>query len=157
MLIEILVAILTIVPAMAAGKKLAQPISKNPYFVTAVQVALGGGFVYLLTVFTSLALFAVAMAALGPLTINLIALINHKRREREVRKTRDGEYGEVAKWGQELIDEGDDGFVLATQEITQEDMMEIGIVAENKEELRQLAMERLDEQTDDQIPKDFGQ
>lgn len=75
---------------------------------------------------------------------------------RQRRKAMSGGYGEETKWASELIQEEDDEFILAVNALGQNEMMEIGIVAESKEELRELTIERFEEQENEQIPADFA-
>lgn len=58
------------------------------------------------------------------------------------KKVLNGDYGEESMWAAQLTDEGDTEFIEASTEITNMEMKEIGIVANSKQELRELVVER---------------
>jgi hypothetical protein len=57
------------------------------------------------------------------------------------KKMLQGEYGEETKWAMELAKEGDDEFIEAADRLSELEMNEIGIIADSKEELRELVIE----------------
>lgn len=86
----------------------------------------------------------------------LLKLVQRWNKNRQINNALDGEYGDETKWAAELSEEGDTLFEIAATELPQEDLMEVGIVAESKEELREMTVERLEEKSDEQIPDDFA-
>lgn len=99
---------------------------------------------------------AIGVAALILLAIGAKWLSGWYSR-RQVSNALDGEYGKETKWAAELSKEGDQLFEMAATELDQSELMEIGIVAESKEELRELTVERFEESADERIPNDFAQ
>lgn len=74
----------------------------------------------------------------------------------QTKKVLSGGYGEVAKWAGEIIEEGEDRhFILAMNALPQEEIMEVSIIAESKEEMRELIKERFESMDDESIPEDF--
>lgn len=89
----------------------------------------------------------------------LVLVLGYVRKwndQRHVDNALDGEYGQETQWAAELSQEGDTLFEIAATELPQEDLMEVGIVAESKEELRELTVERLEEKADEQLPEEFA-
>lgn len=155
MLVEIGVVLATVVPVMLIGKTIAIQISHNSWFVALAQALLGAGTGYgLAALFTFSVPIVVAGATIAPLTITAIAVIDKRRQKK---KTLSGDYGPEAQWAAEIADSGDEEFRFAVRVLSNREMREIGIIAESKEELRELTIERLDEKSDDQIPNDFTQ
>lgn len=74
-------------------------------------------------------------------------------------KALNGEYGNETMWASELIEEGDELFIVAVNTLPKTEMTEVGIIAESKEELRELAVERFEKQenTNAPIPEEFSQ
>lgn len=87
---------------------------------------------------------AVAMAAF-PLGMRLFAIIWFWRIGR---KTLNGDYGEEARWAGEFVDEEDEEFIEASAQLTQMELREAGIVADDKEELRTQVLSRANEKDD---------
>lgn len=57
-----------------------------------------------------------------------------------------GDRGDASMWAAELVTEGnDEEFKKAVSSLDETDIREIGILAENKEELREMTVERADE------------
>jgi hypothetical protein len=71
------------------------------------------------------------------------------------KKALNGEYGDHVQWGSELVDEGDQMFIAAVNELPNSELRDVGIIAESKGELREKTVERFDELADDNIPEDF--
>lgn len=61
------------------------------------------------------------------------------------RKMMDGKYGKETQWAVELTKEDDMEFMKASAQLPQEELREVGIIAESKEELREKTIERADE------------
>lgn len=66
----------------------------------------------------------------------------------EVRAAR-GHYGEEAKWAYELFDEGDQEFLIAQQALPQSEITEVAVIANSKQELRELMIDRYEELSTD--------
>ena len=155
MLVEIGVVLAMTIPVMLLGKAIAIQLSHNSFFVAAFQAVLGGASGYAVaTVFTFSVPIVVAGVTIAPLTITMFAVID---KHRQKRKTLSGDYGEEAQWAAEIANSGDREFQFAVQALPQRELREIGIIAESKEELRELTIERFDEVSDDGIPNDFAQ
>lgn len=88
--------------------------------------------------------------------VALIKLVSYLHKRRQRNKARNGDYGVETKWAAELVDEGDQLFTIAVVELPNTEMKEVGIIAESKDELRELTVERLEERSDDEIPEDFA-
>jgi len=64
------------------------------------------------------------------------------------RKVLNGDYGEQARWAAELVQSGDTEFIEASARLPQIELREVGIMADDKEELRELTVERAEEMTE---------
>lgn len=72
------------------------------------------------------------------------------------RRARSGKYGEEVRWATELIDNEDEYFKYVISQMPRREMREIGIIAETKDELRELTIERFEEiSSNDTIPERF--
>lgn len=58
-----------------------------------------------------------------------------------------GAMGEEAKWAGELVEEGDQEFMKAAKALPSYELKEVRIIAESKDELRDLTVERYEELT----------
>lgn len=155
MLVEIGVVLAMTIPVMLLGKAIAIQLSHNSFFVAAFQATLGGAGGYAIaTLFTFSVPIVVAGATIAPLTITAIAVIDTKWQKR---RTLSGKFGDEARWAAEIVDSGDQEFAYAVKVLPQRELREIGILADTKEDLRELTIERLDEVSDDDIPNDFAQ
>lgn len=67
-------------------------------------------------------------------------------RYRSGRKVLDGEYGDEAMWGGELVMDEDEEFIQAMVTVDDKELREIAIIAESKEELREMTLERMNDQ-----------
>lgn len=76
------------------------------------------------------------------------------RRQRE--KALNGKHGIESRWAAELDEQGDQMFIMAANSLPDMELKEIGIVAESKEELRELTIERFEEMMNEKIPEDFA-
>lgn len=92
------------------------------------------------------ALPAVAILALFPLVVHAItqALVRYI-----AWKTARGGYGEEAKWAYELFKEGDREFVRAQTHLPQMDVREVVVIADDKQEFRDLMVERFEERVEE--------
>jgi hypothetical protein len=78
----------------------------------------------------------------------------------EVQKRRAlrGHYGEERQWATELVvREEDREFILAIQALPDNELLEIGIISEDKAELRKRTVDRFDQMDRDAVPEDFMQ
>jgi len=66
-------------------------------------------------------------------------------RKRQRSKALDGDYGKETQWASELVDEGDQLFTVAVSEMPNAELRDCGIIAESKEELREVVVERFEE------------
>lgn len=82
---------------------------------------------------------AIAIIVLLPALVKGIALLWFKRIGNKVLS---GDYGQEAQWAGELVKEGDIEFVEASKKLGSTEMREIGIVCEDKSELREEVIER---------------
>lgn len=57
-------------------------------------------------------------------------------------KVLDGSFGEEAQWAAELVEDNDTEFRKASKQLNKMEMREIGIVADSKEELRELVIKQ---------------
>lgn len=65
--------------------------------------------------------------------------------KRQRRKALNGDYGEETRWASELVDEGDQLFTIAVTHMPNRELRDCGIIAESKEELREIVVERFEE------------
>lgn len=99
-----------------------------------------------------------AIFAVGVVSTWLLSRVAiSKYRDWQKKKALGGDYGDVTRWASELIDEEDQLFILAVNSLPEMEMTEIGIVAESKEELRELTVERLEELATEPIPEEFAE
>lgn len=87
----------------------------------------------------------------------LSGVAQSKWQDWRTKKALDGEYGKPSQWATELIEEEDQLFILAVNSLPNMEMKEIGIIAESKEELRELTVERLEELATEPIPEEFAE
>jgi hypothetical protein len=69
-----------------------------------------------------------------------------------------GDYGDSTKWATELLEADDQHFELAVKGLSKNELKEVGIIADSKEELRELAVERFEEnetENGETIPEDM--
>lgn len=86
--------------------------------------------------------------ALTPLLIKILIIIFALVYRRAALK---GRFGEESQWAAELIREGDEEFRQAARRLPETDLREVGIVAESKEELRDLTIERYEQYQDNSV------
>lgn len=154
MLLEAAVVGVSVIPVLFIGKLIAISISGWRWSIPIVQGIVGAiaGYVLMQTL-AFFSLSAVIAMTIYPLIINISAII-YKRNQRT--RALDGKYGEETQWATELVDSGDEHFTIAVNALPERELMEIGIIAESKEELRELTIERFNELADDSIPEDFA-
>lgn len=153
MLVESVIVVASIIPVMAIGKVIATGITGWRWAVPIVQTLIS--FVASLMVIYSIAgvsPYIVVPMIVYPILINIVSLVD-KRRQRE--NALDGEYGVETQWAAELVESGDTEFAIAVNDLPKMDLKEVGIIADSKEELRRLTIERHDELLDESIPEDF--
>lgn len=128
------------------------------YGASAIVRLLGGGANTTLIVQTIVA--SVMAAGLYPATIGLplaVALVILPTALRVVatvwfmhinKKVLRGDFGEESKWAAEIVQNGDEEFVQASNELSQMQLKEAGIVADSREALRERVVEMADETND---------
>ena len=105
------------------------------------EVVVGGGAYALLSIsFISLPV-AVAVALI-PIGVRLFAYWWFYRQGKKVLA---GDYGEEARWAAELVESDDDKFIEASAHLNQVQMREAGIIADDKQELREHVIEQYEE------------
>jgi hypothetical protein len=68
------------------------------------------------------------------------------------RRASNGHYGEEAKWAYELVtEEEDEQFIHAQTVLPDEEVMEISIIADSKQELRDMMVERYNEVVSEEL------
>lgn len=60
-------------------------------------------------------------------------------------KAKSGRYGEEAKWAYELFEAGDEQFIHAQAALPKHEVMEVQVIADSKDEFRDLMVERYNE------------
>lgn len=89
----------------------------------------------------------------APATILLIALptivhtLFYTLKKITLMKVKRGDYGDPAMWAFELFEEQDDQFIHAHTVLSDREIEDISIIADSKQELRQLMIERSNEKT----------
>lgn len=156
MVIELGVVLLSIIPATIIGAIVAQQITDWPPAIGIGQMFAGAGIGLLFVEFAGFPMWLPVATAVASQTLAGLVKLTNMWHRRQRRKALGGDYGEVTQWAAEIAEEGDREFVMALNELPDEQKREIGIIAESKEELRELVIERLDEITDDTIPEDFA-
>lgn len=102
------------------------------------QLVLGGAAYYALTTL-GWSLPAVAVMAAFPLVIHItVRLLNIYINW----KAASGGYGEEARWAYELFNEPDHEFIQAQTVLPEMDVREVVVIADSKQELRDLMVER---------------
>lgn len=107
---------------------------------TAVNAAVG----YALLSVSFIALPVAVALGLMPLALRVFAYLWFYY---QGKKILDGDYGEQARWAAELVQSGDEEFIEASAKLPQIELREVGIMADDKEELRELTVERAEEMT----------
>lgn len=156
MLIELAVAFASIIPSVLVGGSIAQRVTESQAIVAVLTAAVGASLGFLAFDLLQLSPIVIVGTTIASQTINVMALTVTLYRNRQRRKALDGQYGDITMWAAELVQNGDMEFAFAIDALPKSERMEIGVIAESKEELRRLTMERLDELSDDQIPEDFA-
>lgn len=88
------------------------------------------------------ALVAVGILVLFPPVVHLITQLLTRF---IMWRTARGDYGEHAKWAYELFNEGDTKFIRAQTYLSAMDVREIVVIADSKQEFRDLMVERFEE------------
>jgi hypothetical protein len=113
-------------------------------FITIVlqEILLAAGAYYVYTL-EAIGLLAAVLIVLLPILFRLLSVILNYRAGKKVL---DGEYGEAAMWAGELVQDEDEEFVQAMVTMSSTELREIGIIAESKEELRDITVEERHDQ-----------
>jgi hypothetical protein len=106
------------------------------------QTAVNGVVSYAMLSVSFVGLPVVGVMVLMPLALRIFAYAWFYR---QGKKLLNGDFGEQARWALELFEEGDDEFIEASARLSQIQLREIGIVADDKEELRELTVEHAQE------------
>lgn len=141
--------VLNIIGAIGAGFVLLYVVA------TVIRLSGYGGLVTLVaqtgaTAVTGYALLSISFVGLPtavaltllPLGVQVFAYVWFYHQGKKVLR---GDYGEQARWAAELVEEGDDEFIEASARLSQIELREIGIVSDDKEELRENTVERVEE------------
>jgi len=155
MLIETAIVLVSILPATVVGAIIAHKLTEWQPFVGVMQAVVGALIGLAAVEFIGLALWVAVATTIASQTINVIAASVKAWNRRQRSKALDGDYGEVTQWAAEMTKNGDMEFATAIQALPKNERMEIGVIAESKEELRELTMERFDELAED-VPEDFA-
>lgn len=147
---------LSSVAAILIGGRIAAEFTSSNIIMALWQAAVGAVIGMALVEITFFAPNVAIAVTIGSQTLNVITYVANKYARRKERKALEGEYGELAQWGAEIIDEGDIEFAFAMNALSKSERKEIGIIAESKEELRELTVERFNEQADENIPEEFA-
>lgn len=163
MILESVVVVIATITGMSFGKSLVEYtkdyVPDSAWFVIVVQMAYSANnSIVILSVATIFSLASISptvvlAAFVGPLVVNVVHTLR-KRRQR--RRALNGDYGEPTKWATELVNEGDREFALAVNSLPQDEITEVGIIAESKQELRERTVARFEERADGSIPEDFA-
>lgn len=154
MILALTVIALSVIPVMLVGKVIAMNLTSWRWGVLIAQTAVATVLAYIaFYTFTFFALYAALAMTLYPLAINVSSLI-YKRNQRG--RALGGHYGDEVQWAAEIAESGDQQFAIAVNELPERELMEIGIIAESKQELRDLTVERFEELADNEIPEDFA-
>jgi len=92
--------------------------------------------------------FQTAFVLVFPAVIHLTAWGLGKVIEARARR---GDYGDEAKWAMELFEENDQQFIHAQAVLPKSEVREVQIIADSKQELRDLMIERHNELADHNI------
>lgn len=153
MLTEIVVVAVVTIASMFVGAFVANILTDWRWGVPLTQIMFGGVIGYCITVLTGLHIAIVPTIIVLPLLINLSFLVYTAHQHQ---KAISGGYGEEVQWAAELFEEGDEMFIMAANQLPQSELRDIGIIADSKEHLRELTIERLEE-TDEEVSEDFIQ
>jgi len=107
-----------------------------------LALAAGGGYLLLNAGHIGQYVFATMVSLVVAVRVLMLVYMYYMSR-----KVLDGSMGEEAQWAGEIVKSGDQEFINAIQGLDGMDMKEIGIMAESKEELREMT---LDEVRDDE-------
>jgi hypothetical protein len=142
MLLELGVVLLSIIPSLLFGRIIADFLGQYGWRAVPFQCAFGLLIGLLASNFISYVLIVVSATAILPFIINLVGWLYQIMQRR---RALDGSYGESAKWAAELVDGGDEEFEFAINKLSDDELLEIGIIANDKDELRELTIQRLEE------------
>jgi hypothetical protein len=144
MLEQIAILLVTTVAMMVVGKRIAVKTYPSPVFGILLQTVLVFSCSYLLLTYASIGTIGgvLAVTLVPGFVSTLFVFLRTVKRNRAL----NGDFGDEAQWASELIiEENDEAFILATQALPKDEVREVGIIAESKEELRELTLERMDE------------
>lgn len=155
MLTEVALILASVIPVMLIGKGIAVQFNENSFFIVSSQSLIGLVFGYAIaTIFTLYVPLVVAGTTLAPILVTLLVIADRKWQKR---KTLNGKYGIESQWAAELVEDDDREFEIAMQHLPEMHLREVGVIAESKDELRELTIDRFDEFADEDIPEDFAQ
>lgn len=153
MLIEILLATGISLPSLTIGVLISRRIWDNPVHSILWQAIVSGSIAASVwSLFPSLSIALVYISIGLPVTANAVSI---GRNYWYKRRALSGAYGKSTQWAAELVNEGDREFEMAATSLPDEERLELGIVAESKEELRELVLRRHEASDREPIPEDF--
>jgi hypothetical protein len=156
MLIEIAIVLASIIPSTVLGAKIAHQLSEDQRFIGVMQALVGVVIGVIAIKVIGLALWVGVATTIASQTINAIAALVKMWNRRQRNKALDGDYGQITQWAAELTRDGDMEFAMAIKALPKREKTDIAIIADSKEELRELTMERFEELADDSLPEDFA-
>lgn len=106
------------------------------------QTAVNGAVGYALLSISFISLPVAVALCLMPLGLRIFAYFWFWR---QGKKVLNGDYGEQARWAAELVESGDDEFIEASAKLSQFELREIGILSDDKQELRNKTVEKAEE------------
>lgn len=154
MVLELVAIIAAVIVSFMVSGLISAKFGINGFPQLGIEMLLLSVTAFILAELSLLPIGAGALAVGVSAVIGGIGILNKKRQSK---KARAGGYGDEVKWATELVDDGDQMFIIALNGVSQTEMKEIGIIAESKEQLRELTIERFEEQSDEQVPEEFMQ
>jgi hypothetical protein len=134
------------------GANIATVLGQTNFRIIPFQMAVAGILGYIVGLIISSATTIAVVALIVPVTINGLAIVYKHWQDR---RALNGAYGKPTQWATELVKDGDTEFAHAIKILSRDELVEIGVVAEDKEHLRELTMERIDEKFDGELPDTF--
>lgn len=145
MLIEIATVVgvwfVTLIVSSAIGQVLGLNVFGNTAFQTLCMVVVASALLqYSMVGLIGAALIVASVVAIKLIGVGFLALYTHRALQ--------GGLGDEAQWAAEFIKDGDQEFTRAMTALPSADLKEVKIIAESKNELRELTIERYEEYND---------
>lgn len=147
MLTELVVVLVSVFPSVVIGATIAKKITNLTGAIAVMQVLVGAAIGLFAIEVLGLAPIVLAGTVIGSQFANVLAALLKWKNVRHQRRALNGEFGDMTKWGAQITKDGDEEFAEAIEALPETEKMEIAIIAESKEELRELAVERFEEMT----------